>query len=342
MPARLRIYFRRALLVICSIGVSIVVAELVLRYFSAGYLDHPTSGHPILHHVQPADFEFTSFDIEDEFGGHLVIYNENGLRVPKHGYVYDDSLRDVIFLGDSYVEASEVSYDDSFVGLFAEEFPDFNARNFGVSSYSPLISYLQLKLLKDSIDPVLIVHLIFENDLEDDQRYYDRAEWQDGQITAVPGKSPSTIHLLLRESYVARLINRARWTVDALARNAMNGQDNTVSYYLQDPDLGQVTTDYVVKTAELARDWGSRYLVMCVPSKIKFNKLQEHKDVCAKIKAFARDSNIEYVDLDEYFSANLNGRKPFFDWNIHFNRTGHRLTYRALVDYLKERPIDSQ
>lgn len=328
--------------IVCSIVVSLALAEAGLRIFSVGYLGHPTDGHPILHHVQPPNFEFTSFDLAAEFGEHSVMYDENGFRVPYHGFKYNDSLKDIIFLGDSFVEASEVPYEQIFVSLFAKQFPEYNARNFGVSSYSPLISYLQLKYFMNTIDPVMIVHLLFDNDIEDDQRYYNLSEGEDGNVTAVPGEPNDTVHELLRRSYVARLFNRARLTIQALARGGVTGDEEGRAYYLDDPDLGQVTPKYLTKISQLAEAKGIRYVLMCVPSKIKFNEKQEHKDLCRKIKHFSEKSGFEYLDLDDFFSNNLNDQNPFYGRNIHFNKLGHYLTYLALLDYLKSHPLGAQ
>ena len=338
----MRKWCQRFLLVLCSLGVSFVIAEAALRFFSAGYLGHPTDGHPILHHVQPSNLEFTSFDVASEFGGHMVVYDEDGFRVPTRGYEHDDSLKDVIFLGDSFVEASEVPYEETFVSLFATEFEEFNARNFGVSSYSPLLSYLQLRNFQDDMAPVLIVHLVYENDLRDDLEYSRLAVRDGAEIAAVPGKRNSAVHLLLRESYVARLINRARLTVKALANEYASDRQDRVSLYLDDPELGDVTQTYLRKISQFLADKDVRYLLMCVPSKLKFNEMRDHKDLCGKVMRFALDHGIEYVDLDDFFADNAKGEKPFYDRNIHLNAFGHRLTYLALSDYLKSQPLGVQ
>ena len=332
----------KLLLLGCSIAISFVVAEVVLRIYSAGYLLIPIDGHPVLHHVQPSNLEFTSYNIAEEFGGHSVIYDKDGFRVPHHEYAYDNSLKDVVFLGDSFVEASEVPYEQTFVSLFAEEFENFNARNFGVSSYSPLLSYLQLKHYLNSIKPVLVVHLVFENDLEDDRQYYSLAERENGTVTAVPGEVDSPVRRFLRQFYVARLVHRALITVQALAKNSFEEGENKVSLYLDDPDLGEITPYYINKISQLATEHNIRYLLMCVPSKLKFNEMREHNDICKKIKKLASDSKIEYVDLDSFFSNNADGEKPFFDRNIHLNATGHRLTHLALINYLKSNPQSLQ
>ena len=339
MTALVKRRWRNVLLLLCSLAASFVIAEAGLRYFSMGYLDHPTNGHPVLHHVQPPNFKFDTFDIAGEFEGNSVIYDKNGLRIPHGGFKFDPSRKDVVFLGDSFVESSEIPYEETFVALFGESFEDLNARNFGVSSYSPLLSYLQLKYFKTLIDPVLIVHLVFENDLEDDKNYYQLAKKQDGEVTAVPGDPNGVVHELLRGSYVARLANRARLTIQALMTTSLNGDENGSSNYLEDRDLGEITPQYLNKISDLAKEDGIRYLLMCVPSKVKFNEMREHRDICEKIKEFSTIFDIEYVDLDDYFSRNANGQKPFFDKNIHFKELGHRLTYLALLGYLKSHPL---
>jgi len=328
----------KVLLLVGSVAISIVIAEIALRVASAGYLHRPLQGHPVLHHTQPADFQFTSYDFVGEFSGVSVIYNEHGFRIPHRGYEFDDSLKDVIFLGDSFVEASEVPYEQSFVGLFAKDFENVNVRNFGVSSYSPLLSYLQLNYFMDSLDPRMIVHLVFENDLKDDREYYNIAESENGRVVAVPGDSGGAVRQFLWQFYVARLVRRAQVTIQEMTRNADADEESKVSYYLDDPELEPITARYIKKTWQTASDHNIRYLLMCVPSKIKFNMMGKHNDLCSKINNLAREIEIEYVNLDLFFSNNANGEKPFFDHNIHLNSTGHRLIYLALNEYLATSP----
>ena len=117
-----------------------------------------------------------------------------------------------------------------------------------------------------------------------------------------------------------------------------DNKSDRVSLYLEDPDLGEITPYYINKIHQLLENKNARYLIMCVPSKLKFNDMREHKDICLKIKDLANQLGIEYVDLDGFFSRHIGNGKPFFERNIHFNETGHLLTYQALVDYLKSNP----
>ena len=322
-------------LLTCSLAVALAAAEIVLRLASVGYGAVPMDGHPVLHHTQPSSYEFTVYDVNDEFGGHIVTYDEDGFRVPYNGYDYVDSLRDVVFLGDSFVEASEVPYEKSFVGLFDKEFEKYNVRNFGVSSYSPLISYLQVKYYSKTIKPTMIVHLIFENDLADDSKYYDLSQKKDGIITAVPGKPITALHRFLRRFYVARLIKRAQITIQEMANNKLHNNEKKKSIYLEDPVIGEITRHFINKISQFVNDNDIQYLLMCVPSKLKFNQMREHKDICEKIKLLSSELEIEYVDLDDFFSRHISDRKPFFEIDTHFNELGHRLTYLALIDYLR-------
>lgn len=328
----------KVLLLVCSVAISIVIAEIALRLASAGYLHRPLQGHPVLHHTQPANFEFTSYDFMGEFSGVRVTYNEDGFRIPQRGYEFDDSLKDIVFLGDSFVEASEVPYEQSFVGLFAKDFKNVNVRNFGVSSYSPLLSYLQLNYFMDSLDPRMIVHLVFENDLGDDRVYYNAAKSENGQIVAVPGDSGGAVRQFLWQFYVARLVRRAQVTIQEMVRSSDREEESKISHYLEDPELEPITARYIEKTWQTASEHNVRYLLMCVPSKIKFNEMGNHNDICKKVNDFASDLGIEYVNLDVFFSNNVNGEKPFFDNNIHLNSTGHRLIYLALKEYLATSP----
>ncbi len=54
---------------------------------------------------------------------------------------------DIAFMGDSFTEGVGMAYEDSFVGLFAQNNPSLSVVNLGVASYSPSIFYAKIVYL---------------------------------------------------------------------------------------------------------------------------------------------------------------------------------------------------
>ena len=70
----------------------------------------------------------------------------------------------VLFLGDSYTQAMQVSNDNTFYGILADEL-DIEVFAFGVDGFGTLQQYLLLDQIIDAIDPDAIVLQFCPNDL---------------------------------------------------------------------------------------------------------------------------------------------------------------------------------
>ena len=68
-------------------------------------------------------------------------------------------------MGDSFIEATQVSYPDSFVGRLAKYGSARTVvRNFGVTSYSPIFYVLQWRHHVKRFRPTHVFVLLFSND----------------------------------------------------------------------------------------------------------------------------------------------------------------------------------
>ena len=78
--------FFSLLLLLLSLLISVVFFEVVLRVLDIGYGNAPLVSNSKLHHSHPVDYKFRSHNPTNEYGGHIVYYDENGLmsaRTPK-------------------------------------------------------------------------------------------------------------------------------------------------------------------------------------------------------------------------------------------------------------------
>jgi hypothetical protein len=79
---------------------------------------------------------------------------------------------DLAFIGDSFTEAIGCSYEDSFVGRYAQKHPSLTVANLGVRSYSPTIYYRKIQYLLDN--GFNFKHIVVLPDISDIQ---DEAIW---------------------------------------------------------------------------------------------------------------------------------------------------------------------
>ena len=56
----------------------------------------------------------------------------------------------IVFMGDSFTEGMGVPYEQTFVGKFANAFPDIDVLDGGVSSYAPSVYYAKIKYFLDA------------------------------------------------------------------------------------------------------------------------------------------------------------------------------------------------
>lgn len=85
-----------------------------------------------------------------------------------------------IILGDSFVEGFQVQDSDTIAGKLQFLYCDkgIKVSNLGVSSYSPLLSYIQICHRLNNNDLLLekskvnkIIHILYDNDISSDNEY---------------------------------------------------------------------------------------------------------------------------------------------------------------------------
>ena len=111
-----------------------------------------------------------------------------------------DKYFDIAFIGDSFTEGIGLEYQDSFVGMFANEYPNLKIANLGVSSYSPSIYFNKIRYLINNgyfFDHIYI--FIDISDIQDESLYYRTKK---GNIKHV---SDDKIKNLEKNNYVDRL-----------------------------------------------------------------------------------------------------------------------------------------
>jgi hypothetical protein len=317
------------------------LAELALRRMALNFGRVSMLSHPVLHHAhQPGITEVFS-DPAGEIRPHPVRFDGDGLICgPATGSAHATQARPhrLAFLGDSFVEAAQVTYEASFAGLLARaSAPVAEVRNYGVASYSPVLHRLQWIHAVEAWRPTHVFLMLYDNDFADDAMYAAGAvRGRDGGIEAVPGTGRNWATRMGRASYLARFLRstwlRWRWN-RRIERNG--GRADGVRPPIPDsmPDL---TALQLGDLAARVRGTGAAFVLAAVPlplgdhERLRAEGRPSLSDICG---AWARTNGIVFLDLQEPFNrAAAAGEDLFFKTDIHFTERGHRVVADALAE----------
>ena len=95
----------RVVLLAGGIAVGMTIIEFLLRVLGLGYDNTHMESSPVLQHIDSKNHGFISYHPSQEYGGHLVYYDDQGLRALPKVPTEDKPEFVVAFLGDSFVEA---------------------------------------------------------------------------------------------------------------------------------------------------------------------------------------------------------------------------------------------
>lgn len=325
-----------------SVILTVLLAEGLLRVLQIGYGNSPMVPSPLLHHEHPRNYRFTVFDPAGEYGGHIVSYDSLGRRVNPESPPPQTADRTVALVGDSFTEANQVAWGDSFGGLLEKANPQVRFVNLGVSSYSPLIYALQVESLLASDSVTDIVVQLYANDFRDDSIYLAAADArQVAEVRRVSGDSRRAMIYILRHSYLARLIRKVQLQLQYASRRAQRDAVAPASAEPMPPadalDSGTVTQLALARLAHAASQRKVRLYLFAVPSKA----LATHNSCCdadtlsTRVRRLAVTLGAYAVPLDSAFAAEESQRSLFFPTDIHFSAKGHFVTGRTLAIALR-------
>lgn len=137
------------MLTFASIVLSILCAEFVMRQFypidTGSSFEHRIP-HPVYGWVLERGASYVNRMPEAEV---RVTYNSKGWRDIEHSYANDSNTPRILILGDSYMEAYSVEFEDTFYQQLEHNFRDQGIEteviNLGVGGYGTLQEYLLYK-----------------------------------------------------------------------------------------------------------------------------------------------------------------------------------------------------
>lgn len=360
-------------LAVISSLVLFVIVDLLAGWLLVGRLSPPTALDPVVHHrlVPGSESEFRTREFH-----YVQTVNSSGLRGPEIAATKPPDTYRILVLGDSFVMGKGVADDEPFPRLIGERLEGADGEavqvlNAGVDSYTPLLSYLQLRYRLEGLEPDLVILALDMSDLVQEQAYRRLADFDDaGRPLAVDGtgevrRKPS---LRLRDwlyenTYLTRLALYflQRRGPDAAALTV----ENTVA--MASPELLAHTlerdrTDRDQQWDDLfesvglirdrAREIGADFLLVVYPwghqvgpgewSAGRINFIPADAEISDRsLRQIHRRSEalgIELLDAFPRFRDADTDEPLFYDVDMHFTPAGHRLLADALVERLAARP----
>ena len=324
------------ILLIFSTVVALSIAEISFRVLKKGYGNAPHESHRIFHHVHPAEYRFLSHTPTGEYGGYEIYYDADRLVANPstiHAKNANSTCR-VAFLGDSFTEAGQVAYNDSFVGIL-ERNTDCVLKNYGMSGYSPIFYLLQWKKIVKEVNPTLVIVQLYSNDVSSDETYLGIAKKdENGEVIAIPGPEGNRITNLLRKSYVMRFLRKVQLQLIWMYENREKKKDIVAGMVEENPNITKLSADLIKTLAREIEASGAQFILTVVPSKFRIANNNIHNQTpqfSDKWRLFSKKNNITFMDLTKPFEKEAkNDVQLFFDNDIHFNENGNMIVASEL------------
>ena len=326
-------------------------AEYSLRYFGLGYNVQPINESNYNHHEHPKNFKFRAYEPNGEWGNFTVNFDNYGNRIirnicKKENREYSSRI---ILLGDSFIEGIQVSDEDSVAGLLQKEYCEKKVKviNLGVTSYSPVLTYIQLfNQIQNNPDLIIensiIIHFLSGNDLEDDNYYSKKIESiiQGEMIYPVINSKQNNqiFKILSRKSYFFRLIRRIILTIKVNITDMLYGKRiftdkkklfNSFDKCIVNINDRKMTKIYINKINKLVNKNQGKYLITAIPHDPQKREITNYS--C--FKEISEELNIKFIESPN--GLFINPLRYYFERDLHLNIEGNRLLSNKIIRYLK-------
>jgi len=338
MKSKIRVW-SSAVLYGSGIIVALLVAEIICRLMGLGYGNAPLEPDLVVDHKHPTNYSFIAHTPSGEFGGFKIRYDNEGLVINPNDSVKKNDLKceyRIALMGDSCVEVGQVAYENSFFGrMEMSAKPGVCIKNYGVSSYSPVLYNLLWDKMVHDYSPTHVFLLLYSNDLRDDEMYHKRAVFSPkGTLIGVPGRG-GLWKIPLRRSYLVRFVRMIQlkigWIISHRSEVKLAGKDN-VENVEEDYSMTSLTEKHLLEISRKVKESGAEFILMALPSKnrLQNNVVTTELSFSEITRIWAKDHQIRWIDLDEPFKVAAMTSKVFFDIDIHPNEVGNKAIYEAI------------
>lgn len=335
-------------LIFSSFFLGILFAEFILRLLGVGFGNAPMQPSVSLHHEHPRSYSFLMYDFNKEFGGHQVYYDENGIRVSDNGVsaIRDKDTDDsIIFLGDSFTEGNQVTYEQTFVSL-VQDYTERQTINLGVSSYSPLLYLIQTRNFVQNFEAKTVILQIFRNDFINDRTYANSLVYEDGQVIGFKRHDNTLLAKFVRYSYLARFLRKSQITIKETLRARFANHDrfseevNRGILYEQNVNDSDITNtaEILARIQQELSLMHKKLIVFIIPSKFlsQEERCCEQDRVTNVFKKQLDLRNIEFIDVSSNWEKFSDQGSLFYEKDIHLTPKGHLRMAEIISEYLDE------
>ena len=255
-------------------------------------------------------------------------------------------------MGDSFVEAVQVAWEDTFVArLEARSDGRTEVLNRGISGYGPLLSLVRWRRQVVRERPSHLLLLVCPNDIVDDRTYTDNArrlggggdrarssaeagDAEAGDTADLRWKEPRS-RTVPREGWLPRLYRRwhgraAVVWVSLKTRAVADPDEPLRNWRRQNRAMTSLTGRHLLELAAAAREAGVEFTLSAVPTSWEFREqapppeLRVGPTFADNVAAWAAANGVRYVDLQPAFrTAAAEGQRLFFERDGHFTPAGH-------------------
>jgi len=366
-------HFRNIWLGLVSMALSYSAADLVGGLFFIPALSPSLVGDATVHHRLVAD---THSALHSRDFNYIQRVNNLGLRGrDREERKIDGTLR-IAMLGDSFTMGKGVKDDETFSVLLEK---DLNLRserpieilNAGVDSYSPILSFLQLRNQLLNYEPDLVILNLDMSDLLQELAYRQRAVYDSsGALAGVDGRLDQ-LHLTRTQRarnwinehlYFSRLLvyYLQRWSHQhtGISVASVVGMANPaiLAHTLSKDDTttrrGQWTPLFssIRSIKSLCDERGISFLLTTYPWGHQVNESEWQpgrfafvtpEDIPSDtsleyIRVFAHDNEIDFLDFFGKFRAYSGREKLYYRYDMHWTPSGHKLVADTFAGYLRQ------
>jgi len=322
----------KALLVLCSLLLSLCVLELAVRG-----LARLTSQERVITPDNILGWRLIpyakTFHQRDVWAYHVAI-NSKGLRDRERSYDKPAGIFRIVVMGDSMVFGSGgVEVPDRFTDILERSTENVEVINMGVPGYGADQEYLYLKTEAFKYHPDLVVFCAFFNDFDESFSAINPGSGRPkGYFSLSAGQlvfhSPSfsMFYKLSQDTYLLGLADVALRKISGAYRRLYRRPGLVL-----DPEARLATfTRLYTSAAELCRQHGSEFVILYLPypGQVSTINIQQVMD------DLAATDNIRTLDLMDTMQRAQAVSPAYFRNDIHLNKYGHQVVANALHGYL--------
>ncbi len=309
--------------------------------------------HSIYHH----DMKKNLFKLKQKWGklNYELCTNRFGFKSSCNNII-DDKDFDIVFIGDSFTEGVGLEYEDTFVGLFSNNYPELKVANMGVSSYSPSIyrTKIQYYLEQEKMTFNHVFVFIDISDIQDEALIYDRSK--DNKVISQVHEETKSISIIKKLSEKTPILYR-------LLTKIYHFRDQKHQAFQCQPIECGLTTRAEWTHNPQSADYGKKGVSFGIDSSIhhmqELYKLLNERDIGLSIGIYPWPNQLKY-DVEKNTQAKIwgdfckekcnyfiNTMPTFFEYlqsngyaktyqdfyiygDVHFNKNGNKIVFEDI------------